>query len=434
MLRDTDAATAAESRTRVGANTNQVSSGSPTQAPSGARKRAIPLTTPPNWSPASEPIAVSEQAQHESGAINAEIPRGASPRSQPIPPGESQADAQSANFAPKPSTPASAAQPISPTERKARKRGATIFTKPTRCLPPASPIGGNADGDGHSAHDTHGCLAIAATIRELVMLQRKRRFCIVSQSRIDRSIESLIASMIGFRVDATEEDRKAVFAQAKTIRLAVEKGDGQPSGNIQTLPAVTFLAPMILTSAATRVQWDSLRDDTEKQMRKIAKTLSVYPWAQKVKGFGDLALGIIVAEAGIPIGEYRTVSGLWKRMGLAVIDGERQRRKTSKEDAARHGYSPMRRAEVWSLCSDSMFRHQWRAAKEDAPAGPAGPYGEVYARRKANTVSRIDDTADLPKNDPDKWTKGRVHNDARRIMTKELLKDLWVEWRKSSPA
>ena len=362
------------------------------------------------------------------------VPALRSPASEPTPPGESQADAQLAMAVTVPRPQSPTAQSISSTERKARKRGAILVATPIVHPPPASPLGSNADGDGHCSCDSQEVSAIAAIVAELVALQRKRRFCIVSQSRIDRSMESLIASAIGFRIDAEEADRKKVFAQAKMIRLDVEKG--KPP---QTETAAD-LVPLILTSAASRAQWDGLRGEAEKQMVALVKRLPVYTnFATNVRGLkAGLGLAIICAEAGIPLGDYRTVSGLWKRLGLAVIDGVRQRKMTDKAAAERHGYSPKRRAEVWAQCSDSMFRAQWRGPKDEdgvvTPAGPIGPYGEVYAKRRAWTEPRIEATADLPAGDPAKWTKGRCHNDARRIMTKELLKDLWVEWRKSSPA
>jgi hypothetical protein len=40
-------------------------------------------------------------------------------------------------------------------------------------------------------------------------------------------------------------------------------------------------------------------------------------------------------------------------------------------------------------------------------------------------------TDNLPAGDRDKWTKGRCHNDARRVMTKKLMEDLRSEWRRA---
>lgn len=44
-------------------------------------------------------------------------------------------------------------------------------------------------------------------------------------------------------------------------------------------------------------------------------------------------------------------------------------------------------------------------------------YGEVYAARRAHTAIAHPD-----------WTKAHSDNDARRIMTKALVEDLWRAW------
>ena len=166
------------------------------------------------------------------------------------------------------------------------------------------------------------------------MLQRKRKFAIRAQSQIDRSIESLIASILGFRIDATEKDRKAVFAKAKAHRLAVEKG----KDNTEAGDTINDFRPMILASASSRAVWDEIREDAEKQMETEAKRLPIYAWSEGVRGLGAKGLAIIVAEAGIAIGDYRTISGLWKRMGLAVIGGRSQRRVKDKAGMGRRAY------------------------------------------------------------------------------------------------
>lgn len=325
-----------------------------------------------------------------------------------------------------------AAPPAAIGAAKSRKKRAIDYAVPSRATPASSPISREAGGDGHISRVIQLPCAIAATVSQIVDLQRTRRFCIKAQSQCDRSIEAFIASSIGYRIDADEADRKAVFKRAAEIRRGAEKilHDDQAltiaQGGIVVAP---FLRLMILQSAASRLGWDERRLAAEKEMRRLVRGLPVAVWAAGIKGFGELGLAIIIGEAGIPIGDYRSVSGLWKRLGLAVIDGERQRKKTSVDEAARHGYNPKRRAEVWAV-ADSMFRHQWAGAKEDTPAHAVGPYGEVYGRRKAHTLPRIAATADLAFTDLAKWTPKRCDNDARRVMTKALLCDLWVEWRR----
>lgn len=273
--------------------------------------------------------------------------------------------------------------------------------------------------------------ALIATCLELAKLQKVRLFCIVSQSRCDRSMEAAIASALGFSVGAEKDERKAVFKRAKTIREAVEAGKPfappMPLGDQRSEMLSAFL-PLIPISAQARMAWDTQRLGVEAEMRRLATTLPVYGWVKEhARGVGDLGLARIVGSAPL-IGAYATPEKLWKRLGLAVIAGERQQRKGDKDEALMHGYAPQRRAEVWSVCSDTMFRQQWRGGEDDGPGYPIGPYGYVYQQRKAHTFPRIAATEALPKTDRQKWTKGRCENDARRVMTKEFLRDLWRVW------
>jgi hypothetical protein len=117
-----------------------------------------------------------------------------------------------------------------------------------------------------------------------------------------------------------------------------------------------------------------------------------------------------------------------------------QQRCTDKIEASIHGYVPKRRAEVWSF-ADPLFRGQWHGWPDEdgnspkasgkpevIPPGPLGPYDEVYAKRRAHTEPRIAETEHLPYSDKRKWTPARCKNDAVRVMSKALLRDLWRVW------
>lgn len=280
----------------------------------------------------------------------------------------------------------------------------------------------------------HGTDGVAATVSRLVELQSIRVFCIKGQSRCDRSIESLIARFLGYHNGLEEKERKELYRRAGVIRKSVENGDGdQPVDETHVARLPVAIHPTILASAKARAVWDEIRKPAEKEMERLAKTLPVWPWAEDVRGLGGRTLGMTVGEAGIPVGEYRTVCGLWSRFGLGVIGGIPQRRTKNKELAKLLKFPPRRRAEIW-VVANSLLRGQWRGADEETgtPAQPIGPYGEVYGARREITHQYMVQTSHLPNDDPGKWTAKRCDADARRIMTKAFLKDLWVEWRASS--
>ena len=119
--------------------------------------------------------------------------------------------------------------------------------------------------------------------------------------------------------------------------------------------------------------------------------------------------------------------GKWgKRLGLAVIDGQRQGNpgtNASADDWIAHGYKASRRAEVYAFIDDVMFRSQWRGAKDDAPGYPIGPYGAHYARKKAEYTIRFADEL---------HAKAHAEKAARRYMAKMFIRDLWKAWRGAS--
>jgi hypothetical protein len=298
-------------------------------------------------------------------------------------------------------------------------------------------------GDGQSPSDSHDSPAVVGGVpavrhasptsdlpaaeipQRLVALQRQRVFCIKSQSRCDRSIEAFIASLAGYHAGLAETERKQYFKLAQRIRKTIEKAGPDWRGD-QFGTQFVEVALLVLQSRDARIGWDVYRDRLEAEMKTLARELPVWPWVQQVKGFAELGLAVVVGEAG-DLGGYTNPAKVWKRLGLAVFEGRRQGNPgegATADDWIRHGYNRRRRAEIWAFCSDTMFRHQWRGERTDEagnviePAHPIGAYGVVYARRKDWNLARD-------------WTPGHAENDARRIMTKELIKDLWRAWREA---
>lgn len=166
----------------------------------------------------------------------------------------------------------------------------------------------------------------------------------------------------------------------------------------QALYAADYVEPMRQAKNVLEVE----RKKCEKQAGKLAKQLPVWSWVEGVRGVGPLALAQIIGEAG-DLGNYPNPAKLWKRMGLAVINGERQR-KVSGAAALEHGYSPERRS-IMFVIGDSIIKC-------------GGYYADLYRARK-----QIEETKLL------EGTKGHHHNRAKRYMEKKLLRDLWAAWK-----
>lgn len=137
----------------------------------------------------------------------------------------------------------------------------------------------------------------------------------------------------------------------------------------------------------------------EKRLDVLAKQLPVAAWVDGVRGIGIASLAALIGETG-DLSTYANPAKVWKRMGLAVIDGGRQRR-IAGDAAIEHGFSPTRRAIMWNIGA-SMLR-------------ASGTYRPVYDARKAYELAR-----GIP--------AGQAHARAKRYMEKRIVVHVWRAW------
>lgn len=168
---------------------------------------------------------------------------------------------------------------------------------------------------------------------------------------------------------------------------------------------------------ALQAELETVEKGVIKELQKIMKSHPLGPWVKAQKGVGEKQAARLLAAIGDPYwieaAEFeddngnitvreagpRTVSQLWAYAGLHVDPkGEAVRRRKGvqsnwKTDIKTRAY----------LVATSCI-------KQD------GGYRKVYdARRAATKISHPD------------WTDGHSHNDALRIVSKAILKDMWVE-------
>ena len=251
-------------------------------------------------------------------------------------------------------------------------------------------------------------------IDQLAELQYRRKFYIKLTNKQTNATGSLVRRALGWRYDMEDAERQKLNNRAAAIvaRALVGKEPSAENADIVNALAIDFS----VTSLAIKPLQDQ-RAMIEKEMKRIARQLPIYAWAKDVRGFGELGLAVLTAEAGDPT-RFSRKDRLFKRLGLSPHEGKAYstwrgvKNGLSAEDWVAAGYSPRRRAEIFAVIGDPLFKQQSVVGWPDRLA---------YDRRKQAAAAAHPD-----------WTPMHLHMDAMRVMTKHLIRDFWVAWRRVS--
>lgn len=266
-----------------------------------------------------------------------------------------------------------------------------------------------------------------ADIRETVDLiryhHRNRVFAMETRKAMDLRLGWFVKTALGWSKALPKAERDAIAREAASLIEA-------PGGD---------LAETIVAAHKARQPFDTIEKTASKAMADLAEQLPVWPWAKEIRGFGAVSLAVIVAETGLVScdtkvppegGNYPNPAKLWKRMGLAVMDGVRQGglpKTASKQAWIEHGYSRTRRSRMWNVgqClvksnGDGRYRALYlerkevERAKAEAEGLTVRPAGEIPKGKSAEYRS-----------------VGHIANLAQRYMEKRLLRNLWRAWREA---
>ena len=227
--------------------------------------------------------------------------------------------------------------------------------------------------------------------------------------RIDHGLTSFArVYLTAWNPGADPKERKRHADKAREIVMAMLEGE------IVDDKMADAIGPMIGNIAPSRL----MLVETEKMHRKeVEKIVACLPaWkriGQEVSGFSSWGMAVIIGEAG-DIGEYSGCRKLYKRLGLAPDECyERGEDKNGRPGGRKIPRS--RRGRIMGCVAEPLLRAQWRGEREDAPAHPIGPFGEVYGSVKARALESGK-------------TKGHADKLARRAMVKALLHDIHAAW------
>lgn len=304
-----------------------------------------------------------------------------------------------------------AAQFVPDPSPKAAKGFTPCADKAALPLPDAAPVA--EMGHPRPADKATFGVPVSALIDQLAELQVRRKFWIGNVNKQTNAVRALVRRGLGWRYDDDEGAREKINARSARIVSAALAGKDQKPEDEAIFGALSADLAAVYASIAPCA---AARHEIELEMKRTVRKLPVYPWSKEVKGLGELGLAVIIAEAG-DLSNYPKKGHLWKRLGLAPLDGRaystwRMKGGLKADDWVEAGYSPRRRAEIYAVVSEPLFR---------ANSVAAGPYRAIYDRRRETTATT----------NPD-WTKAHSHMDGLRIMTKHLIRDLWNVWRQES--
>lgn len=241
------------------------------------------------------------------------------------------------------------------------------------------------------------------------------------RTQIDAMNNALLAqiarNVFGYRASASKEDRAKLVGKAKSLIIAIRKNKCEPE-HLEWLPFILAVDEGIKPI-------EKMRASYQNQMEKLAVHLPAISFCRTIEGFGLMSFARIVGEAG-DLARWKNIDVLHNRLGLGTYRGssgcELRKLKTgklSKDDWTEFGYSPQRRSVMFNI-QEALVKHQLIAATktEDGVRGAKGPYGLVYIRRREHT-----------KISHPEWTDGHANTDAKRIMVKALVKDLYHRWK-----
>ena len=261
---------------------------------------------------------------------------------------------------------------------------------------------------GHRSHALTGHTfgAPSQTILAIRANHRERMFAMEQRKRANLALGAYLRTQLGWRLDLPEKERKAIANRALALIKAGEQF--QKHGEVCEDDDFEQFMQVIVGSILSRAPFDEIEKRTVKDMADLAKQLPVWVnYGQYIRGFGAVSLACIVGEAG-SLGDYDSHSKLWKRMGLAVMNGVRQgclKKGSKAEEWIEHGYSAKRRSQMFVI-GDVLIK-----------TNRDGVYRQAYDTRKAYEIERCPD-----------MTKMQAHRRAQRYMEKKLLRDLWKNW------
>lgn len=256
--------------------------------------------------------------------------------------------------------------------------------------------------------------------------------------------------LLASHLDAVEDLRKATENRLRQATRSVADKDGQVRG-LGLLDG----DPAVISTSTMLDELVKLEHVTVLDLQRALRRHPLGAWQKRQVGVGEKQLARLLAAIGDPFWHAlhdrpRTVSELWAYSGLHTLpvgqtlddtqtvnaeeepaDRAPDQRLDDTQSAPVRGAARRRKGERANWSADAKTRAYLIA--ESCSKQRSSPYREVYDKRRAVTAEKIHDRPCPQCNGAGKtelilspWKPGHQHADALRIVSKAILKDLWI--------
>lgn len=217
------------------------------------------------------------------------------------------------------------------------------------------------------------------------------------------SIVGLSVPSLAFAAAIVDDLEKIRIANGNRLRIMTTPVDKADEDGICRGLGLPDFHPMAIMLQNSILDIQEAEKAAVKVLEREVKSHPMGPWIQATKGIGLKQAGRLLSAIGDPYingstGKPRTVSALWAYCGFAP---DQKRVKGVKSN-----WSTVAKTRA-ILIADKVIQ-----------VG-AEHLRDVYYKRRAHTSIT----------NPD-WTKLHSHNDAKRVLAKEILKKMWIEARR----
>lgn len=261
-----------------------------------------------------------------------------------------------------------------------------------------------------------------------------------SMSDMETSVRSTLADpFLDLAAAVVEDLEKVRMANANRLRILTTPADQEDEDGTCRGFGLDVSHADVARLAALVGALESVEHQAVLNLQKIMRANAFAPWAKPRRGVGEKLLARLLAQIGDPYwntlkDEPRTVSQLWAYCGLHVLPASHTSADAQQTPAGGAqisdpghsapgaqntavGVAAKRRKGTKSNWSTLAKTRAYLLAESVIKCGDPH-YTAVYKGRRARTAETHPD-----------WTKLHSHNDGLRIVSKALLKDLWIEAR-----